>query len=201
MFIKKIKIMLCLSVVFLLALGAGSMVYGYSSTNAVTLSMTVFNSALVSVTNTMGDIAIGSVLANITNSGGASRTLFLNNGTQREDFSLRGEVISGGLTLVTTQPANNQIRLLPIFGVWNTNYTKTAISADDVISTTYQPCGSSRFARLIDDISVKGTNVAYGDISNNDAQRNLRYFINPGTVTVTGTPVQVRVWVKAAATP
>lgn len=195
--LKKVKFIL-LTTILILALGTSSIIYGYSTTNNVVLQFTIFNTGFVSVTNIgAAEVDAGSIVANTTNvyQGSSVRGIFKNNGTGQEDFSLRAEVIQGGVTLVSSTPASNQVRLFVIFGQWDKTYSKTDFASDDVITTSYQAADADRFAVSSDSASVKGYDVPSA------GERSILFCINPGKTTSDpqGNKVKIKIWVKAQA--
>ena len=80
-----------------------------TQTNSAVLTLKIYNSGFLIVTNIMGDVDLGNLVANKTNTwpGTSKRALWRNNGTERADYSVRGEIIAGGVTLVSNTPASN----------------------------------------------------------------------------------------------
>jgi len=165
-----------------------------TQTNSAVLTLKIYNSGFLSVTNITGDVDLGNLVANKTNTwpGTSKRALWKNNGTERADYSVRGEIIAGGVTLVSNTPASNQIRVRLIFGQWDKNYSLTNYLGDDTLSTTYKAATSSVFAVDSDADNLKGYDVLAGE------DRNMMFWVNPGKAS-NGLEVKIRIWVKANA--
>ena len=84
-----------------------SVIYGDAANKDVTLTVTILNTELISVANISGDVDLSSMVANTTNSfcsspeGNTIRVLFRNDGSSEEDYDVRGDVIEGGISLIS----------------------------------------------------------------------------------------------------
>ncbi len=162
------------------------------TTNSCEITVQVFNSATRSVTNALGshDYDLLTAVARATNLYNGKRVLFRNNGTEINNYSLRGELIGTG-TLVTALPSvNDQVRLFVMFANYQTVWTKNSFATDDAVSTGYLPCSATAFGYLGD--PVNGVNVP-----SSDPDRNIVIAINPYTRTTDKDSTTLRVWVKA----
>ena len=182
-----------------------------ATTNSAVVTFTIYNTGTVSVSNITGDVDLSSMVANTTNlfcsnpTNNTIRIIFRNNGTGEEDFEIRGEVTSGGVSLISgglgaPAPVINEVRLLLAFADWTSPYTHTDYDTGDALTSSYGTCSATAFAVNSDPDDKKGFDVPY---SGDGKDRNMRFCVEPGKIG-TGADgenedITVRVWVKANA--
>lgn len=152
---KKTKLILVLTLLILLATGSTSVLFGaYSMSNTCVLSITIYNSAVQSVTNLSGNLTV-SLVQNQTNYSSSINTTFQNNGTTADNFWVKA-VATGGISLVTTGGMGNPIlttansmRLYALISDFNLTYTKANFLPADLVQTTWTACSTTTLQILM----------------------------------------------------
>lgn len=163
------------AVIFFLASGS---VFSFTNEASIDITVTIFNAETLSITNAGQSIlSFGSILMGTTNYLGTEmndRAIFENNGSAIIDIELKAE--SSGLSIVGTLTGGNDEALLSgVFIHYTTNIGPQHFQSDDVITTTYQACTTTKFAEDGNsDEGSKGYNVNTNPAT---SQRSLKFSI------------------------